>query len=70
MKLKPVRRSLGMLMLVDGALGLIFPSEYMRKLEFGIPLMDDILDYFAENPKLTQRVAIGEIVLGCWLTLG
>jgi len=33
-------------------------------------MIDDILDYFAERPELTRRFAIGEIVLGLWMTWG
>ena len=70
MKLKPVRRSLGALFLFDGISAVLSPTAYPRKLEFGAPMVDDILDYFAENPELTRRLAVAEIAIGLWLTLG
>ena len=70
MKLKPVRRSIGVLLMIDAMRAMLSPAEYARSLQFGNPLMDDILDYFAENPELTKRFAIGEIVLGAWMALG
>ncbi len=70
MKLKPVRRSLGALFLVDGLSAFLSPIEYPRKLECGAPMIDDMLDYFAENPEVTRRLAFAEIAIGLWLTLG
>lgn len=69
MKLKPVRRCIGLLLLIDATRGFLAPSEYPRRLQFGSPLMDDILDYFAENPDLTRKFSIAEAVLGLWLAL-
>ena len=70
MKLKPIRRSIGMLLLFDGIRSFISPTGYPRKLEFGSPMIDDILDYFAEHPELTRKLSLAEIVTGVWLTLG
>ncbi len=69
MMLKPVRRSIGLLLLFDGAGGFLSPTEYPRRLQFGPPLFDDILDYFAENPNLTRKLSLAEIALGLWLIL-
>lgn len=70
MTLKPFRRTLGVLLLVDGTLAFLSPTKYPRVLEIGNPLIDDILDYLADNPTLTKRLSIGEIALGLWLTIG
>lgn len=70
MKLKPIRRSLGLLLLMDGMRAFVAPEQYARKLERGTPLVDDILEYFAENPRLTLSFSVTEIGLGLWLTLG
>lgn len=70
MTIKPFRRALGMLLLLDGTLALISPTEYLRKLELGNPLIDDVLDYLADNPTLTRRLSVGEIAIGVWLTFG
>jgi hypothetical protein len=69
MKLKPVRRSIGFLLLVDGTAALLAPSRYMRRLEFGNPLIDDILDYLAENPDLVRKLKMAEIAMGLWWAL-
>ena len=59
-----------MLLVFDGIRALLSPADYARSLQFGNPMADDILDYFAENPELTKRFAMGEIVLGAWMALG
>lgn len=68
MTLKPFRRTLGILLLVDGVLAFISPTQYPRVLQIGNPLIDDILDYLAENPTLTRRLSTAEIAAGLWLT--
>ena len=70
MELKPVRRSIGILLLIDGIRAFLAPSEYARRLEFGTPLIDDILEYFAENPELTRKFSMAEIAMGAWLAIG
>lgn len=57
-------------MLVDGARAFLSPTEYPRSFQFGNPLIDDILDYFSENPALTRKFAAIEFALGLWLTFG
>ena len=69
MKLKPVRRSIGLLLLFDGVAAFLAPGEYPRRFEFGPPLIDDILEYIAENPDLTRKFSLAEIALGLWLTI-
>ena len=69
MKIKPIRRSLGLMLLVDGIRAFRAPEIYARKLQRGTPLVDDILEYFAENPHLTVRFSLAEIALGLWLIL-
>ena len=59
-----------MLLLVDGTLAFTYPTKYLRKLEIGNPLIDDVLDYLADNPKLTRQLSVGEIAIGLWLTFG
>jgi hypothetical protein len=70
MTLKPFRRALGVLLLVDGALAFVSPDKYPRVFQIGSPLIDDILDYLSENPTLTRRLSLGEIAAGLWLTFG
>jgi hypothetical protein len=69
MKRKPFRRSLGLLMIVDSTRAFFSPVEYPRSFQFGNPLIDDILDYFAENPVLTRRFAAVEFAIGLWLIM-
>lgn len=70
MKLKPIRRSLGVLLLIDGLRLLLAPDAYVRKLQTGTPLLDDVLEYVSETPQITVPVAAAGIALGLWLTLG
>ena len=67
MSLKPVRRSLGLILMIDGLRGCLSPVEYPRRLQFGNALWDDIMDYFAENPDLTRKLSVAEAAVGAWL---
>jgi hypothetical protein len=60
---------LGLALFADGVGALIFPRKYLENLETGTPLIDDVLDAFANNPRLTQSVAVLEATLGLWLTV-
>ena len=67
MSLKPVRRSLGLILILDALRGFVSPVEYPRRLQFGSALWDDIMEYFAENPDLTRKVSMAEAAMGAWL---
>jgi hypothetical protein len=69
MILRSITRAVGVVLLVDGISALISPTNYLRKLETGTPLIDDLLDYCAENPDITRGFALLEASLGAWLTL-
>jgi len=43
--------------------------EYPLELELGLPVIDDVLEYFAARPELTRSVSLAEIVLGAWLVV-
>jgi hypothetical protein len=66
--LKSIRRTIGVLALVDGIGTLVSPQGYLRRLETGAPMVDDILDYLADNPDLARKISVLEIAFGAWLT--
>jgi hypothetical protein len=68
MKLRPFSRLFGIVLLADGATALAAPREYLRALQKGTPIIDDLLEFFAENPDLTRKFSVAEMVLGVWLT--
>jgi hypothetical protein len=70
MTLRPFRRALGALLLLDGGLAFVSPEKYPRVLQIGNPLIDDILDYLADNPTLTRQLSLGEMAIGIWLVFG
>lgn len=67
---KYLRRSIGVLLLVDGIRAFAAPAKYPRRFQSGSPLIDDILDYFAENPHLVRNFSIVEMTVGAWLARG
>lgn len=69
-KLKPIRRSLGILLVADGIRALAAPEAYARRLQTGTPLIDDLLEYFAENRRLTVSFSVAEMAMGLWLVAG
>ncbi len=68
MKLRPISRTIGAVILADGICAMVSPTNYTRRLETGTPIIDDLLEYFAENPDMTRGFSILEIALGAWLT--
>lgn len=56
-------------MLTDGIRAFLAPSECARRLEFGNPYIDDVLEYLAENPGLVRGFSITEIAIGIWVAL-
>jgi uncharacterized protein YjeT (DUF2065 family) len=69
MMLRTVRRCLGLLLIVDGIRAFVAPQAYARMLQYGNPLVDDILDYLAESPRFMLRFSVTEIVVGICLTI-
>jgi hypothetical protein len=67
MKTKGIERWTGLVMVGDGAAGLIWPREYLRKLKVGPAPMNNILEDFAERPELTRVMCLCEIALGAWI---
>ncbi len=67
MKLRPITRFFGLLLIGDGINALSAPREYLRQLQTGTPLIDDLLEFFAQQPELTREVSVAEIALGAWL---
>lgn len=59
-----LRTVLGLALVVDGCAALIRPRAYLRGLKSGTPLVDDVLEFFAERPDLASKVAAGEVVAG------
>ena len=62
-------RAFGLLLVADGAAALVRPRKYLRSLETGTPLIDDIFDYFSHKPEVTRGVSVLEVTLGFWLLL-
>ena len=67
---KNLRRSLGWTLIGDGTAGMIWPKQYLRKLESGPAPLRGILEAFAERPKLTRALCAGEVALGLWIVFG
>ena len=54
-------------MVADGTGGLLRPRQYPRSLKAGLPVIDDLLEFAAQNPEITQALSTAEILLGAWL---
>ncbi len=53
----------------DGIAGLLWPQRYLRSLEVGPRVFQELMEGFAQRPELTRAVSISEIALGSWLLL-
>jgi hypothetical protein len=54
-------------MIGDGLAGLIWPREYLRKLKVGPEPLNDVLEAFAERPRMTRALCVAEVALGVWV---
>jgi hypothetical protein len=54
-------------MVGDGLAGLIWPREYLRKLEVGPRPLNELLEVFAERPTLTRTLCVIEVAMGAWI---
>lgn len=59
----------GMLMIGDGALGLVRPSYHCLLWRGGAAWWSDTVEWFAERPQLTRAFAAAELAAGLWLGL-
>lgn len=54
-------------MIGDGLAGLIWPREYLRKLQIGPRLLNELLEGCAQRPDLTRALCVVEVALGAWI---
>ncbi len=54
-------------MVGDGLAGLIWPREYLQKLEVGPEPINRLLEEFANRPLLTRVLCVAEVALGAWI---
>jgi hypothetical protein len=59
--------ALGWMMIGDGLAAFFAPSAYMRRWQVGEGFIDDLLEYFVQNPGVTRGVAAAEIAAGVTL---
>jgi hypothetical protein len=57
----------GLVMVGDGLAGLIWPREYLRKLEVGPRPLNELLEACAQRPTLTRALCVVEVTLGAWI---
>jgi hypothetical protein len=67
MKTRGIERWTGLVMVGDGLAGLIWPREYLRKLEIGPKPVNEVLEVFAERPALTRVLCVLEVAIGAWI---
>lgn len=62
-----IGRWTGLVMVGDGLAGLIWPREYLRKLEIGPKPINELLEACAERPTMTRVLCALEVALGAWI---
>lgn len=67
MQKEGIQRWTGLVMMGDGLAGLIWPREYLRKLEIGPKPLNDILEACAQRPLMTRALCVIEVALGAWI---
>lgn len=61
--------SVGMVMIGDGVLGMLRPSQHCLLWRGGPRWWRDTIDWFAAHPAFTRSVAAAEVAAGVWLAL-
>ncbi len=69
MQTRGIQRWTSLVMIGDGLAGLIWPCEYLRKLEIGPKPVNDVLEALAERPALTRALCVFEVTIGTWVFL-
>jgi hypothetical protein len=59
--------SAGMLMIGDGVLGMMHPTDHCLLWRGGPDWWRSTIDWFATHPRATRGVAAAEIAAGMWL---
>jgi hypothetical protein len=67
MQRRGIQRWTGAVMIGDGLAGLIWPREYLRKLQIGPRLLNEVLEACAQRPDLTRALCVAEVALGAWI---
>jgi len=67
MRNNSIARWTGLVMVGDGLAGLIWPREYLRKLEVGPRPLNELLEAFAQRPTLTRVLCVVEVTAGAWI---
>jgi hypothetical protein len=67
MQTRGIQRWTGLVMVGAGLAGLIWPCEYLRKLEIGPKPVNEVLEAFAERPALTRALCVVEVAIGAWI---
>jgi hypothetical protein len=58
---------LGLMMIGEGVVGLLFPTRYSLFWKIGPRWMRQAVRVLAENPNTTRLLCAGEIAAGLWL---
>lgn len=67
MQRRGIERWTGLVMVGDGVAGLLWPREYLRKLQVGPKLMNDALEACVQRPALTRTLCLIEVAIGAWI---
>ena len=62
-----IKECVGLMMIGDGALCLLFPERHVALWSGGPRAWRDAMDAFVEHPRLTRSLGAISVVLGFWL---
>jgi hypothetical protein len=62
-----IERWTGLVMVGDRLAGLLWPREYLRKLQVGPQALNAVLEACAQRPVLTRVLCTMEVTLGAWI---
>ena len=65
-----LRKTFGLVLVVDGLSAVMAPRKYLRNLQEGTPLVDDLLELLAERPDVARVLSAAEVLIGSWLVAG
>ncbi|HEY7117904.1 MAG TPA: hypothetical protein VH475_15055 [Tepidisphaeraceae bacterium] len=62
-----VKECVGLMMIGDGALCLLFPRRHVGLWSGGPRVWREAMETFTDHPRATRSLGAVSVVLGCWL---
>lgn len=70
MALKQFKEIIGLAMIGEGIMGMIYPRKYSLLWKIGPESLQELMETIAENPETARLIYAAEAGIGFWLATG